>query len=162
MNKQLLGTAEEAIRRADEQEEVGDLAGALETLSTAIISDSANPKLHALRGRLHHLRKEWREAIADFDPALALKPTTPTTLFFRGRARSMLDDLDGALADFWACVSLQPDSADAYVEIGDIHYYRHEYSEAREAFTRAMNLDPLRTETLSERIADIETKLRSV
>lgn len=151
-------TAEAAENIADELEEAGDMEGAMKAISRAVDIDRENPKYRALRGRLFYLRGSWRDAVRDFDSALACKPDAATTLYFRARARSMMDDLDGAIADFERCIALEPDSADAFKEIGDIHRYRGELPLALAAYRKAVELDPARLSDLEGIIAAIEKK----
>lgn len=153
-------TAEDARRRADALEEDGDFEGAIAAISEAVDLERQNPKYHALRGRLFHLREHWPEAIRDFDSALALKPDAPTTLYFRARSKSMVNDLDGAIRDFEHCIELQPTSADAYAEIGHIKYFRGNLLQARDAYKKALSLDPERYSDVKDLVGEIEQKLK--
>ncbi len=122
--------AEEAISRADTLEEHGDLNEARNVLRNAITLAPSVPQLRALYGRLLHLNEEWKEALTNFDIALAAVPAAASTLFYRGRARAMTGNLDGALADFERTLKLQPDSLDAYYEIAQINSFLGKKKEA--------------------------------
>jgi len=135
-----IAAAEKAIEIADEYEENGDVLFATRTLEEAARQFPHYPKVRACLGRLYHVQKRWKMAIDEFDAALKIKPDAPTTLYFRARAKSMVDDLDGALKDFYRCIRIQPDSGDAYYEIGHIYKYRCEYKKAVYAFEKAVEV----------------------
>jgi len=152
--------ADDAIRKADALEEAKDLAGAIDVLSAAIVLAPQDPRLHAIRGRLFDGQRQWAEAIQDFDSAISLDPNPPATRFFRrGQSRTMVGDLQGALQDFERCAELQPRSADAYCEIGHIHYYKGRLVEAKAAFERALELMPERYADEKVLLATINAKL---
>jgi len=147
----------QAIRKADELENSGDLAAASEVLSTALVAAPGSGRLRALLGRLEYLQQNYSSAIRNFDLALSHRPHAASTLYFRARARSMIDDLAGALLDFAECVRLEPHSADAHYEMGLIHEYRRDFAEALASFERARAL-----EKSPERVADLEERIVSL
>jgi tetratricopeptide (TPR) repeat protein len=154
--------AEQASLRADELEDANDIEGALQAMTEAIRLDPENPKYWALRGRLFYVQKKWHMAIRDFDKSIAMKPHSSTTIYFRARARGMLDDLDGAIEDFERCIALEPNAADAYEQLGSIHYYRGELQPALAAYRKAIEIDPASLTGLAElHIPEIEQKLRA-
>ena len=56
-----------------------------------------------------------KEAIADFDHALALQPNYPAALKERGRAKLSMGELKDALADFNLSIQQKPDYGQAYM-----------------------------------------------
>lgn len=157
-------TIDEAVRRADQLEDEGDLDTAITVLSKEIKASPTAARLYARRGRLRYLSKAYHEAIADFDVAITLRPSAATTFYFRARAKSFLNDLDGALADFEACVSLQPNSPDALFEMGLIHEYRRRFNDALALYERAKAIAPAGNkypapEALDDRILDLRRRL---
>jgi len=155
MNK----TADDAVREAGMQEEAGEIERAIEVLSHAIEHAPDDARLRAQRGRLFHLRKHWEEAVRDFDVALSIRPRAATTLFFRARARSMLNDVDGALMDFKACLATQPQSADALYEIALIHEYRGELARAVQTLKEANLAAGGDFRDTNERISELQKRL---
>lgn len=153
-------SAEEALERARALEKADDLDGAIAAMSEAVDADPDSIKYRALRGRLLSMRKKWRAAIRDFDSVLAVKANAPTILYSRGRARTMIGDFAGAIADLEGCIALEPTAADAYREIGYIRYYHRELEPALSAFRKALELDPEHYSGLTVHIADIEQALR--
>jgi tetratricopeptide (TPR) repeat protein len=135
-------TIDELVREADRLEEKGDVLGATEALSKAIHDHPSVARLLARRGRLHYLRAQWKDAIADFSAALALQPSAPSTLLYRGQARAHLEDFDEALHDFYRVTVLEPRAADAFYEIGYLQNFRGRSEEARSNWRFAMTLEP--------------------
>jgi tetratricopeptide (TPR) repeat protein len=63
------------------------------------------------RGLAREGLRDWRGALSDYDRAVGLwggsgDGVNPFALSYRGRARSEVGDLDGALADFRASAAL--------------------------------------------------------
>lgn len=154
-----LALAEAASNRAGELEDANDIEGAIQAISEAI--ELAPDKLiyRALRGRLYNLQKQWRVAIRDFDSVLTMRPNAPSVLYSRGRARCMIDDLDGAISDFERCIARQPDSADAWAYIGDIHRFRRDWEPAIRAYERARELEPNERAELEDLILDMKEQI---
>jgi len=150
--------ADEAIRKADEAEDRGDLASAQRILSDAVEVAPDVPRLRARYGRLLHLDGQWREAIVQFDAALAIKPKAASTLFFRGRAKSMLEDMEGAIADFETTLELQPESYDALYEMAMIRDYQGRWDEALVLLRRIQTLSPETFRDVPGLIATIQEK----
>ncbi len=144
--------AKRAAKDAKKLEDAGDIVQAIEVVTTAIKEDKGNAWLYALRGRLHHVKEDHQAAVTDFNGALSLKKDTPTTLHFRGRAKTELGDLEGAFKDFKRCIELQPNAADAYQEIGFLLEAAGEKDGAIVAMQKAMSLDPNTFGYLAERI----------
>ena len=77
-----------------------------------------------LRGMLLTQVSRFREAVADFDRAVALRPGSTLAIYRRGVAKHCLGDLDGAIADYdlawgWnqAAPTLLPALSDAVVRL---------------------------------------------
>ena len=65
-----------------------------------------------LRGMLLTQVSRFREAVADFDRAVALRPRSTLAIYRRGVAKHCLGDLDGAIADYDLVMVLEPGCAD--------------------------------------------------
>jgi tetratricopeptide (TPR) repeat protein len=89
-----------------------------------------------LRGNAYMRGGNGREAVRDFDVALAIVANDPFVLFFRCQARMMIDDLDGALADCTLSMEQEP-SAEAAVARGAARIRRGEYDDAIADFESA-------------------------
>jgi len=58
--------------------------------------------------------RKYKEALTDFDKAVALDPYSADIYNYRGMTKYYLDDYSGALIDFNKAIELQPDYAEAY------------------------------------------------
>jgi tetratricopeptide (TPR) repeat protein len=90
--------------------------------------------------------KRAREAI---DKALELDPKSPEAYLARGVGNYYLPDALGggaavAVPDFRKAAELDPSSAEAYLWVGLALRKEHHNVEARQAFEKAMRLDPAR------------------
>jgi tetratricopeptide (TPR) repeat protein len=90
--------------------------------------------------------KRAREAI---DKALELDPKSPQAYLARGVGNYYLPDALGggaavAVPDFRKAAELDPSSAEAYLWVGLALRKEHHNVEARQAFEKAMRLDPAR------------------
>lgn len=149
-------SADAAIARADALETDGDLAGARAVLADAVRRFPTSARTRALYGRLLYMAEEWNAALAQLDAAIRMHPNAPSTLFIRAQTKEHLADLDGALADYAACFSLQPTAADALMNMGMIHEYRGHHRLALEFLRRARESATKPLAGLDRRIAKLE------
>ena len=95
----------------------GDRAGALLDMNRAI---ELAPGVHGIeivhtnRANLLWLERRPREAMADVEHALQLKPDFPLALNVRARLKADNGDLDGALVDLDRAIRLEPKMMPAY------------------------------------------------
>jgi len=156
----IIRLAEAALKRADALEDTGDLDGAVQAMTKAIQLEPNRMKYRARRGRLLSMQENWQAAIRDFDSVLAVKESAPSILYSRGRARFMSAEFDGALADLERCISLDPDAADAWAIIGDIHRLRRNWEESISAYERARELEPDKRAELDDLILEMKEQIR--
>jgi tetratricopeptide (TPR) repeat protein len=71
--------------------------------------------VHTNRANLLWLQDRPKEAMADVERALQLKPDFPLALNVRARLKNDLGDLDGALADLDRAIKLEPKMMPAYM-----------------------------------------------
>jgi tetratricopeptide (TPR) repeat protein len=86
----------------------GDCDEAFEDANRALSLDPALYDAYRERAMVYLDREDALQAIADFDRSLKLKPGQPDTLYWRGAAKEMDGDLDGAEQDFAMCQALKP------------------------------------------------------
>ncbi len=91
-----------------------------------------------------HTPAAGTEAKRDFERAFALEPNLPEARMARGLyAIYVTKDLDQAISDLDAVVSVRPNSAEAHQLLGLALRRRGSMTKALEHFTRAWDLDPL-------------------
>jgi tetratricopeptide (TPR) repeat protein len=86
----------------------GDCDEAFEDANRALTLDPNLDEAYCERTMVYLDRKVAARAIADFDRSLKLKPGQPGALYWRGVAKEMLGDLDGAQQDFAMSQALKP------------------------------------------------------
>ncbi|MBQ7495789.1 MAG: tetratricopeptide repeat protein [Bacteroidaceae bacterium] len=112
------------LARAMEEYHVRDFEAALTDLDHAAMTDTLNAFIPFMSAQLRCRMMEAQSTEVD-----AANLTTRL-----GYARA-LDDLKRAL-------QLAPDNPYAWYDLGNIHVQMHNYGEARQAYSRALNLDP--------------------
>lgn len=112
------------IQRALAAYHVRDFEGALTDLERAAVLDTRNALIPFMAAQVRCRQTEAQSAGED-----VLSMST------RLAYQRALDELNLA-------VSLQPDFAYAWYNIGVIRCLLHDYSQSRDAFTRALNIDP--------------------
>ena len=86
----------------------GDHDEAIEDADRALALDPNLYEAYRERAMVYLDRENAAQAIADFDRSLQLKPGQPDALYWRGVAKEMLGDLDGAQQDLAMTQALKP------------------------------------------------------
>lgn len=82
------------------------------------------------------------EEIRCYTEAIRLDSTFADAYYFRGLARKVKDDLDGALVDFNKVIDLKPDDAEVYNARGSIYRRKGDLGNAIKDYTEAVRLKP--------------------
>jgi tetratricopeptide (TPR) repeat protein len=93
-------------------------------------------------GLAHAHRREFREALQQFDRALLSGTAPPCWYLHRGHVHSELGNIASARKDYERAVQLQPDHAEALYCLGRLHLAVQEYGLARPCLERLLKLDP--------------------
>ncbi len=101
----------------------GDIQSALSDYSEAIrlapdTARRATSETYLNRGQLFALQNQTDPALTDFDQSIRLNPRNALALYNRGNLRFTLKNLPGALADFQACVAVDPSFGKAFYGLG--------------------------------------------
>jgi tetratricopeptide (TPR) repeat protein len=107
---------------------VGIAALALLTPKAAHASEAAG--IAKAQGLIEFHHGNFAAALASFDQAHADDPADPYILYYRGVTRGRLLDLDGAIADLRAALTLKPDLDRAALELGVALVQTHAEAEA--------------------------------
>lgn len=86
----------------------GNGEAALKSYDDLLKNGTKSGEVYLGRGHAHMLLKQWKEAAADFDRAIALKPNWYPPYDRRGDARYQLDDIEAAREDFEMVRKLSP------------------------------------------------------
>ena len=120
-------------------------------------------KREVIRAEVYHSQgeekiavKEYKDAIVDFDIAIALNPEHIRAYYKRGKAKYHIDNYIGAIDDCTHAIKLNPEHARAYngrgvakmglgrskLKSGDTEKALHLYQETIDDYTRAIKIDP--------------------
>jgi tetratricopeptide (TPR) repeat protein len=126
----------------------------IEELSKAL---AINPKKEILTslGDARFAAGDAKNALADYEHALALGPPTPAQYFRIWQARFAIGDYSGAVAAASKAVELDPKNADLYYCLGSSYFSLKRYDESFEELSKALAINPEVEPALSLRAAVI-------
>ena len=104
------------------------------------------PSEYKTRGFLAYERRDYKDAIADYDIAIDKNPNYAEVYYLRGLAQKSLEQLEEAIVDFDNAIRLDPERTDAYYWRGNTKGSVERYEEAIVDFDNAIRLDPERTD----------------
>ena len=111
-------------------------------IEKALQLDNASAEAHATYGFIrmfHHF--DWATAEKELDRAIELNPNSVTAHHWRGVYWSLRGRLDEAKAEMHRALDLDPQSLIVTADIGQLHYFAHEYDQAIEYCNRALAMD---------------------
>lgn len=103
----------------------------------------ANLEDYMRRAQESYQRREYEEAVKNYDKAIELNPKDATIYRRRGFARLNLDRYEEAMKDFNKAIHLNPMDAVTYRGRGFAETNLKRYKEAIENFDKAINLNPM-------------------
>jgi tetratricopeptide (TPR) repeat protein len=125
---------------------------AIVAYDTAIDLGLKNAEVFCNRAELRRKSKQYRDAIADWNAAIALLPheggsKRERELRFqlyngRGCSWAALGSFDKALQDFEQLAELQPNWPFPHAEVARVHFARHDYDQFTSCLWRAIRLNP--------------------
>lgn len=127
---------------AGERFSVGDYDGAKPLFVRAAAANPSNTDALLGLARVYYMKEDLPRARDTLDSAIA-KNTSYAPLFVeRARVRSETADLAGAVEDARKALELEPDVYATWLDLGTYYISMAKKKDAKEAFTRAINLDP--------------------
>src|SRR5207244_8049057 len=111
-------------------------------IEKALQLDNNLAEAHATRGFIrmfHHW--DWTAAEGEFDRAIALDVNSASAHHWRGVYLSLRGRLDEAKAEMHRALDLDPQSLIVTADIGQLHYFAHEYDQAIEYCKRTLAMD---------------------
>ena len=111
-------------------------------IEKALQLDNASSEAHATYGFIrmfHHF--DWVTAERELDRAIELNSNSVTAHHWKGVYFSLRGRLDDAKAEMHRALDLDPQSLIVTADIGQLHYFAHEYDQALEYCKRALALD---------------------
>jgi tetratricopeptide (TPR) repeat protein len=154
-------TLAEAVKRAIAAYERGQLEDA-ERLANAILRAKADDfdALH-LSALIKARRRQFQEALAGYDRALAVRPQHCEALYNRGNALLKLKRFAEALASYDRALVVRPDHAEALNNRGNALQELERHEEALASYDRALAARPDYAEALGNRGVTLQKLGRS-
>jgi tetratricopeptide (TPR) repeat protein len=124
------------------------------TTPTTVLAETPQQQAerHNVRGGELFQANDARNAISEFDRAIAIEPNNPQFYFNRGYVKwKGLDDLAGALADFDRTIELKPSFTEAYAARAGLKEKMGNYSWALKDYDKAIANSPKSWRLLQER-----------
>src|SRR5205814_3901261 len=122
----------------------GDLDAAMHALARGSDLQPRDPRPAHTLGRIALARRDYPTAESAFRTALLRLPDNPAILTGLAAAIAARNRLGAALELLEHAVSLDPELAAAWEQIGVVHYRRGNLGLARDALRRTLVLDPNR------------------
>lgn len=123
------------------------LAKTYEHLSLSVLSrmfqlDPNSYRVHQLQGRIYQYRWQNEKALAEYRTVERMRPALPGLHLVIGEVLWREGQLDPALAEFKAEISVSPYDARPYAEMGTILVTKHESERAIPYLIKALQLQP--------------------
>lgn len=101
-------------------------------------------RIDALFGRaaVFYDTDRFKDAVADYDEVLKLKPDDPEAYCERGNCLRLLGDRDGALASLNKALELAPAKISYYGNRADVYFFNGEYEKASADYKRFLEAYP--------------------
>ena len=114
---------------------------------TAIVGALGEPPANVAmaycnRGIAYQRKGDLARAMADFNEAIRLEPSSPRTYVYRGHSSYSRGDMDRALADYNQAIELDPQFSQAYVSRGLTYRAKGDLERALANYDEAIRLDP--------------------
>jgi heat shock protein 1/8 len=112
------------------------------------------------RGNTAFAAKDFPVALEAFTEALALDPTNH--VFFSNRSATYLQSakVKEAVADAKKCITLKPDWGKGYSRLGAALFYRKDYDQAEDAYTKGIAVDPENAQ-LQQGLAQVHAAMKA-
>jgi tetratricopeptide (TPR) repeat protein len=137
--------------RAKVLDDKGDSAAAQRDLATASRLDPTDPWAPNILGECHIGQNRPKAALELFNRAIAISPDFSVAVGNRGKARAMLGNLDGALADLTQASVLAPNDPDWHQARARIFTVRGDWKAALTCWNEAIRLEPKNAEYIEYR-----------
>lgn len=122
-------------------EESGDDSLSIATLDKVINGENVFPEAYIHRGVLKYKLGKYKEAIRDFDSAIALSPEIAEAFINRGLAKSKIMDYRSAIKDFNRALTLDRLNVQAYQSRGNAYFKIENYAAAVRDYSFSIKLD---------------------
>lgn len=105
-------------------------------------NNNQNADFYLTRGNLAYDKREYKQAIADYNQALSLDPQLSEIYYKRGNIYADQQQYQQAIADYNQAISLNPQLFKAYYNRGNAYYTQKQYQQAIADYNQALKLNP--------------------
>lgn len=119
----------------------GNYAESVQLLTEALQYDPNNGEIYHNRGMAYSSLERWREAISDFNRAIALSPH-PSSYEQRGLSYYQIGDRDSAFNDWQQALQMDPRRTFAAMNIAWLAFEEGQFPQAIEMYTHAIWIEP--------------------
>lgn len=98
-------------------------------------------ELYICRGNVWYNKKEYNEAISDYNKAIEINPNYALAFYNRGFVWIFREEYDKAIEDYNKAIEIDPNDVSAYVIKGSIFRAMKEYDKAIENYNKAIEID---------------------
>ena len=102
--------------------------------------NQTNADAYNNRGIAYYKKRQYNEAISDYNKAIELDPKYVEAYFNRGNAYDEKAQYKQAISDFTKTIEINPRFAEAYNNRALSYYFKREYDKAWEDVHNAQNL----------------------
>jgi tetratricopeptide (TPR) repeat protein len=95
-----------------------------------------------LRGEAYADKKDYDQAIADYNQSISINPDDPFAYVYRGQAYYFNKAYAPSIKDYTKAIELKPDNASAWAYQGDTYYAMNEPEQALKNFAEAIKYEP--------------------
>jgi serine/threonine protein kinase len=117
------------------------ISSSIDSTSQDLGDRPENAVAYLERGKKQSAVDKNKEALADFNKSIQLKPTIADSYNERGQVRSKLEDKQGALADFNEAIKLQPNWAETYYQRASVQDDLGNTQQAIDDLNKSLSLD---------------------
>jgi len=130
------------LQQAEDFAKRSQFTEAVDLVTQAVEKDPANAELQAQLAKFLSAAGEQSKAEAAIQKSLAIRPNDTDYLYIRGKIFEKENRPEEALQVFDEIILINSKRADAYFEIGSIRQQQGKLKQAREAYKKAIDLDP--------------------
>jgi tetratricopeptide (TPR) repeat protein len=106
---------------------------------------------YTVLGKVHAEKREYGQAISEFNKAIEVEPTYKEAFLRRGYANHAQKGYDEAISDYTKVLEIDPEEAAAYYNRGNAYLEKAEYDRAISDYTRAIEIAPNQAQTYYHR-----------
>jgi tetratricopeptide (TPR) repeat protein len=129
---------------------LGRLEPALEDLNQIILRDDKDGVAYLDRGSIKERQGRLDGALADYGRSIEIAPSA-SAYFNRANAYVQMEEPDWALADFSACLAMDPKNVAALMGRADLNYANRRFAESRDDYTRLIAAQPKNADLIFKR-----------